>query len=298
MRRSRRRKKPSYVWPLGLLTLFLVVVIFIFVKNSREFSIVSAKYVSSIPSSIPLTPTLTLTPTPTLVPTSTPVPLVGYCLHVPILFYHHIQPTTQAIQKHQQNLSVDNGMFDLQMGYLQSKGYTFITVKQLVDALRTHSSLPPKSIAITFDDGYRDWYTYAYPIFQKYHITANFMIATGLLEGADYLTWSQLKEMVSSGLIYVTDHTWSHFGVGGGNREKIKSEIETAKQQLESNLGQTIEIFTYPYGTVGNVALQVLQEDGFTGAFTTIPGTTQCDSFLLALHRTRVGNSALSAYGL
>ncbi len=232
-------------------------------------------------------------------PPKPPEPVyTGYCLTVPVLMYHHVQPQAQAVEKKQTTVSMDSGVFDQHMAYLASRGYNTITVKQLVDALRTKTALPPKSIAITLDDGYRDAYEYAYQSFKRYNITANLMIPTGLLEGADYLTWGQLIEMKGSGLIYVSDHTWSHYGVGGTNAEKIKYEIMLGKSQLEGRLGQPQEIFTYPYGTFGNTAIEILKQNGFSGAFSTLPGTVQCDSFIMSLHRTRIGNSPLSAYGL
>ncbi len=220
-----------------------------------------------------------------------------YCVTVPVLMYHHIQPTKDAAQKKQSGLNVDNGMFDLQMEYLKSHGYTTITAKQLIDSLRTHVSLPKKSIVLTFDDGYKDNYTYALPIFKKYGVTANLMLATGLMEGADYLSWDQVNEMKNNG-VYFTDHTWSHYGVGRGSQDKIKFEIETAKKQIEDHTGQHVDIFTYPYGSFSNAAISILQQDGFLGAFSTIPGFSQCDSFIMNLHRTRIGNAPLSAYGL
>ncbi len=220
-----------------------------------------------------------------------------YCARVPVLMYHHIQPNAEARKKGQTSLSVDNGMFDNQMAYLKSHGYTTISAKQLVDSLRTHVGLPSKSIVLTFDDGYKDNYTYALPIFRKYGITANLMLATGLMEGADYLSWNQINEMKNNG-VYLTDHTWSHYGVGNGSKEKIKFEIETAKKQIEDHTGQQVTIFTYPYGSYGAVSTTILQQDGFLGAFSSIPGFTQCDSFILTLHRNRIGNAPLSAYGL
>lgn len=253
---------------------------------------------SSTPTPIPPTPTITVTPTVTLTPTPTPVPLVGYCLKVPVLFYHHVQPQAQAMQKKQTSVSVDSGIFDQQMQYLATHGYITISVKQLIDALISHSSLPAKSIAVTLDDGYEDAYDNAYPVFQKYHIIGNLMIATGLIGNGDYLSWDHVKEMVHSGSVYLTDHTWSHANVGGSNSDKIKYEIETCRQQLEQQTGQTADIFTYPYGTFGATAIAILRQDGFKAAFTTNPGFYQCDSFLFTLHRTRIGNAPLSAYGL
>ncbi|HSX40427.1 MAG TPA: polysaccharide deacetylase family protein [Candidatus Saccharimonadales bacterium] len=249
---------------------------------------------------ISATPTLIASPsaTPTASPSATPIAYSGFCLNVPVLFYHHIQPQAQAVQKGQTSLNVDNGVFDQQMGYLASHGYTTIFVDQLVNALKTHTGLGAKVVAVTFDDGYRDNYDNAFPVLKKYGIKFNLMLATGLTEGADFLTWGQVTEMKNSGQMFLTDHTWSHYAVNHGANDKIQFEIMTAKQQIESHTGQATNIFTYPYGSFNNNAVSLLQQDGFIGAFSTIGGFTQCDSFIMSLHRTRVGNASLSSYGL
>ncbi len=286
----------------SLLALFLFFFLgfaaLLFYKKDLQKSTAEKKVlaINVSPSPTPIPPTPTPTPTPTPEPTATPVPK-GYCLNVPVIFYHHIQPQQMAKDKGQTSISVDNGMFDLQMGYLSSHGYAAITVKQLVDALIGHSGVPAKSIAITFDDGYKDNFENAFPVLQKYHLTANLMLATGLMGGPDYLSWDQVKQMAGSGLFYFTDHTWSHYSLGKGDPAKIKFEVDTARDQIQQHTGQTVNIFTYPYGTFTPQAISFLQQDGFVGAFSTLPGTLQCDSFLMTLHRTRIGNAQLSAYG-
>lgn len=238
------------------------------------------------------------TPTPTAVPTPTPVPLVGHCLNVPVLMYHHVQPQAQAVEKGQTAQSVDNEIFDQQMQYLVSQGYAFLSAKELIDALANKSQLPSKSIVVTLDDGYADNFQYAFPVFRKYGVKGNFMISTGLVGGADYLTWEQIREMAGSGVAHFGDHTWSHYAVGYGSEDKIRYEITTAKNQLAENTGQTIDSFTYPYGSFSDLAVNILKQEGFRGAFSTIFGDVQCDSFIMALHRRRIGNSPLSYYGL
>lgn len=279
-----------------LIVLFLLGNLFRFSlqdnQNRKERLVVAAQKI--IPT---LTPPPAGGSSPTSTPTPTPIPLVGYCLNVPVLLYHHIQPQQQAIEKKETSLSVDNGMFDQQVGYLVSSGYNLITAKELVDALINKSGLPPKSILITLDDGYLDSYQYAFAVIQKYHIKANLMISTGLLGGPNYMSWDNLRDMYNSGLIYITDHTWSHYAINNGSEEKIKYEIETAKTQLENNLGQQVNIFTYPYGSFNNTSVNILKQDGFVGAFSTIPGHWQCDSFIMTLHRNRIGNSPMSYYG-
>lgn len=264
------------------------------VKNLSLISPISQKKTQAVTQK-PTPTRILVSPTPTLLPT--PTPLTGYCLHVPVLLYHHIQPLALAKTKNQTVLTVDNGIFDQQMAYLNSKNYSSITAKQLVDALLTHGSLPPKSILVTLDDGYKDVYDYALPIFQKYHITANLMIPTGLMEGSDYLSWGQIGELQKSGLIYFTNHTWSHYGLARGPNEKILYEIQTAKTQLEEHTGQTVNIVTYPYGSFNQNVISILRGQGVIGAFSTIPGSYQCDSIIMELRRMRVGNTPLSYYG-
>lgn len=254
-------------------------------------------------AAIPPTTMPTAKPTPAS-PSATPIPYVGFCLNVPVLYYHHIQPLDIARQKGQTSLTVDNSFFAQQMAYITSHGYHIIFASDLVNALATHTALPQNSMIVTIDDAYGDVYTYAFPIIKQYGIKASLFIPTGLLgvtSGTNtYFSWDQLTEMVNSGLAEADDHTWSHFAVGTGNSQKDQYEIMTAKQQLIQHFGHTPPVFAYPYGT-NAMQYQVhtlLQADGFLGAFSTIAGTYQCDSFILSLHRTRIGNSNFPAFGI
>ena len=149
------------------------------------------------------------------------------------------------------------------------------------------------------DDGYADNYTYALPILEKYHIKANLMLSSGLVgSNPDMLTWSEISAMNASGLYYFTNHTWSHWPISRGPQEKINYEIDTAQAEIQQHTGQTVNIFTYPYGSFNANAISTLQKKGYIGAFSTIPGFYQCDSFIMTLHRNHMGNAPLYEYGL
>ena len=233
-----------------------------------------------------------------ITPSPTPAPLIGYCLNVPVLMYHHIQPEGTAKQLGQTALTVDNGVFDQQMQYLAQNGYTTFFANDFINALISHTQLPAKSVVITIDDGYEDNYIYALPVLQKYGLKANIMLATGLMGNSNMLSWDEVKSLKNSGLIYFTNHTWSHYPISKGPQAKIEYEIDTAKAEIEQNTGQMVNVFTYPYGSFNNNAIATLQKKGYIGAFSEIPGTYQCDSFLETLHRTRIGNGSLSSYGI
>lgn len=222
----------------------------------------------------------------------------GFCLNIPILLYHHVKPMEDAKKAGHAYLTVDPATFNSQMGYLASHGYNTISVSELASAIIEHRSLPAKSLVITFDDGYDDVYTDAYPILYKYYLKANLMISSGLIGNLGYLSWDDLKRMTDSNLISVSDHTWSHASLGGASDEKIRYEILTAKAQLEEKLGRTVDTFTYPYGSESQKVRDLLGQNGFKAAFSTIPGRWQCEGNIMSLRRIRIGNSSLVNYGI
>lgn len=246
--------------------------------------------------------TPTMTPKETMPATTS----ADFCLNVPVLMYHHVQPMPIAAPRGQSSLTVDTSVFDQQMHYLITHGYKTISAEELVLAIRNHIYIPPTDIVVTLDDGYADNYTDAFAVAKKYNVILNMMIPTGLLNthpiNTDnyYLSWQQLKEMVDSGLVNAYDHSWSHYPMGTGDIIKNQFEILTPKQQLEQNLGKPVDIFTYPYGSGEDMpwVMDLLQKDGFIGAFSTIDGTKQCESYIMSLHRTRVGSAYFPDFGI
>ena len=294
------KKNKSFLKALFFVLVVLLLVRFISVKiaSVEENKIKSPLSLSSKPTSSPtIKPTPTPIPTPTPVPTPAPTPVpAGYCLNVPVLFYHHVQPQADAITNKQTAQSVDAGVFDQQMAYLNQKGYTTISASDLVNALKNHTGVPANSVVVTLDDGYADQYGHAFPIARKYNIKLSLLIASGLVNNSGFMNWGQIGEIKNSGG-YIVNHTWSHFSLPAGSVEKMKYEIETAKSQIESFTGQKSDVFGYPYGSFSDLSIKVLRDEGYIGAFSTLPGTTQCDSFIMTLHRTRIGNGSLSSYG-
>jgi peptidoglycan/xylan/chitin deacetylase (PgdA/CDA1 family) len=87
-----------------------------------------------------------------------------------VLLYHHVDP----------NYAITPGLFDWQMKYLQQHGYSVITLSELIESMKGPRKLPKKSVVITFDDGFLNTWTYAYPILKKYRFKATLFMITGL----------------------------------------------------------------------------------------------------------------------
>lgn len=295
--RAHKLSALSYLPVLFLLT-FILSSVWTFRHHSSSIFITHAEPIKQREVAV-ITPEVTTpTPTDTEKVLTAKSAEAGYCLTVPILFYHHIEPLQEADKQGHAQLTVDSAFFDSQMAYLVQSGYTSLSAEELVSALKSHTSLPQKSVVITFDDGYDDAYNYAFPILKNHHLKGNFMIPTGLVGGSDYMTWDQLKEINNDSNMRIYNHSVSHASLGSEGRDRVVYEIAYANQQLSDHLGIKPNIFTYPYGSFSDVVMQVLSDTGFAGAFTTLPGEVQCDTMLTQLHRTRIGNSPLSFYGL
>jgi len=218
----------------------------------------------------------------------------GPCRTIPILMYHHIGTPGAAGGGW---LYVRPEIFSQQMDYLNTKGYTTVTLPEIATGLLGTSTLPAKPVVVTFDDGYRDFHTNAYPILRQKNIKATIFLITQLMEGADYLTWEQARELAGNSLITIGDHTLDHRSMGKMTEAELRNEIINSKNILEANLGKKINVFAYPYGTTNSQASKILSEAGFIAAVTASRGFV-CAKLPYGLSRIRIGNNSLSSYGL
>ena len=220
-----------------------------------------------------------------------------YCLNVPVVMYHHIEPLDIATQLGHVQLTEDSQIFEEHISYLSSQHYHFLSLEDLVHAILNHGTVPHKSIVITIDDGYIDAYTYAFLMAKKYHAVMNFMIPTGLIGQPDYMTWDHLKEMAASPYAKIYNHTTTHAALGLIDQDQIIQEVTTANQDLQKNLGIKNDIVVYPYGSYNDLAIQTVKQLGMIAAVSTDPGTNECLSNIYNLPRVRVGNEPIEDYG-
>ena len=253
-------------------------------------------------------PSVTNVPNPTLQPIPTPTPtlrpltfsemntLYGPCVYVPTLIYHHVQSPGAAKAKNQVALTVRIADFRVQMQYLKDKAYNVISMQDLLNFFEQGIKPSPKSVLLTFDDGYSDFYTEAYPILREFGYPATVFIPTGLMNNIGYLYWDKISEMSANRILFA-NHTWSHKNVKT-KEDVLKMEISTADVQLNEKGLNGPKVFAYPYGLEGSLAISFLEALDYKLAFTTRRGGTLCKKQMLDLPRVRIGNGSLSIYGL
>lgn len=229
-------------------------------------------------------------------PTPAPGPPITSPIDVPILMYHRVLPELPD-DEFDAVLTVTNAALDEQISYLACAGYTPITMQRLFAAFDGTAALPEKPVILTFDDGWSDSYTNAFPILQSHQFVGSFAVVTGFVEGGGpYMTWQQIKEMSDAGM-EMTSHTIRHVDLGTSDDATVVDQLQTSKADIEAHIGKTVDYLVYPAGEPfrSNTAerqAQVVQmaiDAGYRGALLAGPNsTTQDPSTPFALNRVRV----------
>lgn len=211
--------------------------------------------------------------------------------HIPILMYHYIEHVQDPGDTIRISLNVLPETLDAQIRTLVAAGYTFITPSDMADILDGIMPVPEKPIILSFDDGYRDFYTGAFPILKKYNVRSVAYIITGFLNRPNYLTDYQLQEIAQSGIVEIGAHTVNHYALAGVSDQVAKQEIENSRLQLEQKLGIPIVDFAYPYGSFNLRTVQLTKEAGYRTAVATIPGADVGNQSRFFVNRLRPGAS-------
>ncbi len=215
---------------------------------------------------------------------------------VPVLLYHKIDvPPRDALVR---GGYTPPRRFASQMRYLKKQGFVFYTASELIEYYKERGSLPPRGIALTFDDGWRDNYTYAFPVLRALDIKATIFVVPSCIgqtsikaqakgeAGRAHLSREEIIEM-SRGGIEFGSHSLNHTLLHEITLPEIKAEVEESKSQIENMVQRPCGVFAYPAGYFSDVAKRVVADAGHIAAFSTIYGPNdQLD--LYALNRMEI----------
>ena len=198
-----------------------------------------------------------------------------------VLNYHKVDHMNHS-------LSVQPPDFEQQMAFLKDNGYHTVTPHEMYMAFTDGAPLPTNPVLITFDDGYADNYTYAYPILKKYDMKAAIFVITSLMGKPGYLTWGQAAEMEASGVVSIESHTVNHGSLTELTDEQVRYELTEAKHDIEQRLGKEVEFLAYPTGAYNLHIASLVQEAGYKGAFTVRYGNMDRAANFYAIERVPI----------
>jgi peptidoglycan/xylan/chitin deacetylase (PgdA/CDA1 family) len=184
---------------------------------------------------------------------------------IPILTYHRFAQDCPS------PLCMPAAAFRAQMRYLKDNRYHVLTADELLAFVQHRRPLPPRSVLITIDDGYRSVYEIAYPILREFDFSAVLFIYTELIDVSPIaLTWNQLAEMRRNGFA-VGSHTIRHSDLtlpregesGAEFAARVENELVGSKQVLDRRLGQDTWLLAYPYGNYDPKVVASSQRAGY-----------------------------------
>ena len=203
---------------------------------------------------------------------------------LPIIMYHHITEDENKAGKY----TVTTDEFENDLENIVSKGYTAVTVQELIDYVKHGKSLPEKPIMITFDDGFESFYYLAFPLLKEHNMKSVVSVIGSVTEkyskindhNINYsnLTFDEINELKSSALVEIQNHSYDMHNNSTDKRKGIsKLKNETNKEysyNLNNDLNKMQEILwnnceikptavAYPYGAYSKDTLEIVKSCGF-----------------------------------
>ena len=190
--------------------------------------------------------------------------------------------------------------FAAQMAWLARRGYRALSLGEaLAIQQQTDASPIQRIIALSFDDGYRDFLQHALPVLQRHSFRATLFVVAGRLGetadwpgagGAPLLTRQELCEVTAEG-IEVGAHGWQHRPFPVLDPILLEQELARTRDRLSKLTGNPIAGLAYPYGRTTPAVMAAVSTAGFTWAATARSGRNSAHTPRLALRRLLVRGS-------
>ena len=187
--------------------------------------------------------------------------------HAVVLLYHHVAENTPP------STSVTPATFAAHLAHLADLGYRVLPLQDIVSSLENRTPLPPRAVAITFDDAYDSVYREAAPRLEEKGFPYTVFVSTDYVDQGSrpYLTWDELRALESRGASMANhsrDHSHYVFRPPDESesawRRRIGEDIRAAQARLEDELERPLRMLAYPYGEFTPALEDLARELGFT----------------------------------
>lgn len=206
-----------------------------------------------------------------------------------ILMYHGTPPGNPSSE-----YSIRADRFAEHLKHFKRNGWHTILFRELV----SDTQFPPKTVVLTFDDGYASNYDGAFLPILGYGMKATWFITTDCI--GDYANWmgerqqetrmldtEQLKKMAESGM-EIASHTCSHPDLSSMIYDRQLEEMKSSKQKLEALLQNDVVSFAYPFGKYSKKSIEAARSAGYSIACTTSSGSLQPEANPMLLPRITI----------
>ena len=214
---------------------------------------------------------------------------------IPVLMYHSISDLDDSTRHPYYRTVTSPAVFDQHLKWLHDRGYKTINLSEAVALLGGSTAVVERPVVITFDDGFKNFYSEAFPTLGRYGFSGIVFLPTAFIDdspqkfrGTACMTWSQVRELKKAGIEFGS-HTVTHPQLRNLETEEIRRELRDSKAKIEDELSGSITSFAYPYafpetdGAFRQRLKGILQESGYENGVSTIIGTVgpTADSFFM-----------------
>jgi len=217
------------------------------------------------------------------------VPVGRVIITLPILMYHYIrQPPPMRTDLLGYKLSVSPADFAAQVDSLWASGYHAVDLNDIRAYFAGKEPLPSRPVVLTFDDGYADLFTNAFPILAKHHFKAVAYIVSGFVNQPGYVSSDQVVQLDHNG-IEIASHTVDHPDLARTSAGWAIHELVESKRWLEQLVGHPVIDFAYPSGKFNPQVMAEVQRAGYDSAVTTMYSVEHSLADRYMWTRVRVG---------
>jgi peptidoglycan/xylan/chitin deacetylase (PgdA/CDA1 family) len=213
---------------------------------------------------------------------------------VPIICYHSVTSDAAPVARDPHKQHIPETLFLSHLDYLQGH-HNVISLSEYVEARRKKRRLPDRSVVLTFDDGFEDFYSVAAPHLYERKLPVTVFIITDrafgrfVPEGESFLSWDQIRELAAGG-VEIGSHSCSHLPLSGLSREEVTKELSESRALLHSNVGCAPVSLSYPFGQTSESISRLAQSMGFTCAIASDSGPNTEDASIFLLSRTVIAS--------
>lgn len=201
---------------------------------------------------------------------------------VPVLMYHRVDP---QVGGRELGYSVTPRQFAAHLSWLADQGYRPCRVQAFADWLYGLAALPPRSVLITFDDGFAGLHEHALPLLSARRWPATVFLVSGLIGQRDYWTSAefgtaganalldrtQIAAMARQGIEFHS-HSRTHADLTALDDAALVEQVSGSRRELQDLLGQPIDCFAYPFGRHDARVRRAVEAAGYRLAFSVAPG--------------------------